>query len=52
MPRAFRYSPIGSNRTQKFALLDGERADREIDRRALLQQQQRFEHGERILAAR
>ena len=37
---------------QKFPLLDGECANCEVDRRALLQKQQRVEHGKRILAAR
>ena len=39
------------NRAQKFSLLDGERADREVDGGALLQQKQRFEHGDRIFSA-
>ena len=39
-------------RPQKFSLLHGKRADGEIHRRTLLQQQQRVQHGERILAAR
>ncbi len=37
---------------QEFPLLDGERADREPDGRAVAQQRQSIQHGERILAAR
>src|SRR5487761_2600052 len=37
---------------EEFSLLNGERANGKLHRRALLQQQKRVEHGERILAAR
>ncbi len=51
MPRDFQIFAHRLERAQKFSLLDGERADGEIDGSALLQQQQRFQHGQRILAA-
>ena len=46
------YSPTAVDRREKLALFHGESANAEIDRRALLQQQQRLEQGDGILAAR
>src|SRR4051794_36862238 len=40
------------HRREELTLLHRKSADTEIDGRALLQQQQHFEHGHRILAAR
>ena len=39
------------DRAQKFTLLDSERADRELYRSPIPQQDQRLEHGEGILAS-
>ena len=49
-PQALDVLPDRINRRQKLSLLHGESADAEIDGRALLKQQERFQHGHRILA--
>ena len=41
----------GLERFEELALLDGERADREVDGSFVLQQQQRLQHGKGVLAS-
>src|SRR5580698_2419137 len=48
---SFQVLAHGFERAQEFSLLDREGADGEADRRALLQQEEDFQEGERILAA-
>lgn len=50
-PTLFQIFTERSDGAEKFTLLDGECADGELDRGALLKQNESFEHGDRILAA-